>query len=96
MISSLILLTLSAIFIDYRFEIVALMSNSDIEIQEQASKVLLIIGFVFVFDGLQLVAQGSICALGLQKQASVVSFISNWFVGVPIAIYMTFYQQLSL
>ena len=66
------------------------------EAQQMAESVLVVIGVMFFFDGMQTYMQGPIRAIDLQDRASWITFLVYYLIGLPLASYLALWTSLGI
>ena len=70
--------------------------SNDPKVQMLTSTVLILVSFIFFFDGMQGFLQGPIRAIGLQKKASFWTFLCYYVIGIPVACYLALKKDMGV
>ena len=77
-------------------DLIAEFYSSDPQVKTLTASVLILVSFIFFFDGVQGFLQGPIRAIGLQSRASLWTMLCYYGVGVPLACYLALKKDMGV
>ena len=75
--------------------LIAAYITNDEAVKDTVTDMFMLVAVVYLFDGAQGFMQGPILSMGLQKTASYFVIAYYWLIGLPLAYYLSFKQNLG-